>query len=551
MAFDSNRNYAQEINDLIAAGGDPAEVNRLLNERLEKQQATNSEYSTYDDVYRGAMDYLAKNNHAPQASVNVDYAQIANEILLDQGNRGVTADTMADRSWGDLGTVVSARQQKLNTGEYDKWARSKIPETDIKYNGGGTSLDSWLQAEQELGYQQLRDIYGQGQGKVVMTPTGYVGSGAAIGWSNDADRNMDAGEWLAFQRQREAAGAGSGASLGSGYTGGTTAGSAAGGGYGDNGGYAGGTLGYTEEAWEKKQNRENAEAAVGVTDAATRVPTNGENNSYHAATTEKAFEAALQALLESGDTEGAQALKSAWDSYNNTGLVDIIMPGVKQDRPANTPVYGVYGGSASVGASGTGGTPVGGTATVIADPNDPNLNTAYKNRAMGASNPYYYELTDAQKEVLRQLDVENNHDALTYAAAVLDQSSVGSQTGDTAQKIAAQIVGGGGGVNKNRVPDAEISPIKTDTGSLTAEPYKDAAQILGGGQDTTMYYLDTTAEPYEVTAQRKDAAYRQAYSQAAARGDASAMSAVMAEWNAWKQSIRRQLTETQIAALGW
>lgn len=514
MAYDSTRNYAQEINDLIAAGGDPAEVQRLLNERLEKQQGTNSEYSTYDDVYRSAMDYMASKGYTPVASANVDYAEIANQIMMDQNGRGVTFDQASDRSWADLGTVLDARQQKLNTGAYDAWKDSIAPGTDIAYNGD-VSMDAYLRSLEEASYEELRQKYGQGQGKVIMTPTGYVGSGAAIGWGNDPA--YESGQSLNFGRGTKqgyasvgdvASGVGTGAVVQTGNTQNNV------------------NLGYSDEAWEKKQNRENAEAAVGETNAATRVPVQGENSSYVNANTNNAFEAAVQALMQGDDREGAQAMQNAWDRYGMAGLVDILMPGVSRDGyQSKVPVYGVYGGGSTGGGNVT--TPVATTPTVTGG--------AVQNGMVDRS--YLYpELTDAQKAVLRDTAAENGDQLFTYTGTMFDQSSLGSQTGDlSAEDLAVQIVSGGGSGSKGKTPDAEISPIKKGS----------------GGQDTTMYYADTTAKTYEQIAEETDALYRQAYQQAATSGDSAAMSAILAEWNTWKQAMRRNLTVEQAKALGW
>ena len=453
MAYDSTRNYAQEIQDLIAAGGDPAVVNQILNERLEKQQSTQSEYSTYDDVYRSAMDYMASKGYKPKAGANVNYAEIANQILMDQDARGVGSDFAGDRSWADLGTVLDAQKSKLDTGEYDKYKHSKIGDSDITYE----SLLSILQQAQEMSYQQLRDKHGQGQGKVVMTPTGYVGSGAAIGWGNDPA--YDSGSNLVPGGVRITNGIMSGAAPGSNVkvVNGTPG----------KGAVGGADWGYSDEAWQKKQLRDSARDLVGETNAATRVPVQGENSSYVKANTNNAFEQAAQALLQGEDQEGANLMKEAWDRYGASGLVDILMPQVRPDgRPqtGGTPaqVYGVYGGGTKTGTV---------PQQYIADPNDPFLNTAFNNRAMGA-NPYYYELTDAQRAALDQLAAENGDAHFTFSGTEFDQGSLGSTAGDVAVREAAKIIasGGGGGdgrgsdkrydISKDPEPDAGLNPVK-------------------------------------------------------------------------------------------
>lgn len=503
MAYNSTRNYAQEINDLIAAGGDPAEVNRLLNERLEKQQSMDTGYSTYDDVYKNAMDYLSKSGYTPQASANVNYAEIANQILTGQGEADMT-----DRSWADLGTVLDARDKKLGTGNYDKWVDSTIGggEDAMKYNGEG-SLYQYLQDYATYSQQQndayrlaaeaLKAQYGN-DGKVYgMLYTGSSGLTDAL----------------------------------KGITSGTTDGGTASGGGVTVGGVGGGMqyigrpqgLGYDSEDWERKQNRENAQNLVGETNAVTKAPVQGEENSYSKANTNKAFEAAIQALVEAEDYAGAQALKDAWGQYEETGAVEILMSALGNQNGGQQIVGG--------GTTTTTGTTTGGTSRdlstgfVAEDTLIPGA-TVQKTQAQNGG------LTDEQvAAILAQMGYTNTP-VFSFAGTEFDKSTLGSKTGDTAVQQAAQILGGG---------QANKGQSVTDKPVLAKKP----------AQDTTMYYADTTAEPYEVTAQRKDAAYRQAYSQAAASGDASAMNAVMAEWNAWKQSMRRQLTEAQVAALGW
>ena len=506
MAYDSSRNYAQEIQDLIAAGGDPAVVNQLLNERLEKQQGTNSQYSTYDDVYRSAMDYMAGKGYTPKAGANVNYAEIANQILLDQGDRGVGMDLAADRSWADLGTVLDARQNKLNTGAYDEWQHSTIGDSNVKYNGDG-SMYSTLQQGQEMSYGELRDKYGQGQGKVIMTPTGYVGSGAAIGWGNDPA--YEAGQTMTMGEDRAAR-------ILTGREASPTVGSAH-----ASGAAGGANLGYSKEAWEKKQNREAARNLAGETNAATRVPVQGENSSYVKVNTNNAFEAAVQALMQGEDKEGAQAMQNAWNQYGINGLVDILMPQVSRDGyQSNVPVYGVYGagtGEAGTGAGAQYPVETGGIRVGVVD-----------------QSYLYPELTDAQRAVLRDTAQANGDKLFTFAGTKFDNNSLTAQSGDiSAKDKAAQII---------RQPDAEITPVK---------PTLPVTQGAATGQDTTMYYGLPEGEAYVQTAQLTDNAYRQAYQQAAASGDAAAMSAVMAEWNAWKQAISQNLTREQVTSLGW
>lgn len=466
MAYDSTRNYAQEIQDLIAAGGDPAVINQLLNERLEKQQSTQSEYSTYDDVYRSAMDYMAGKGYKPQAGANINYAEIANQILLDQNTRGVGSDFAADRTWADLGTVLDARKSKLDTGEYDKYKYSKIGDSDIKYNGR-ESLLSTLQQAQELSYQDLRDKYGQGQGKVIMTPTGYVGSGAAIGWGNDpaydSRSNIVPGGVRITNGIMSGAAPGSNVNIVNGTTG--------------KGAVGGADWGYSDEAWQKKQLRESARDLVGETNAATRVPVQGENSSYVKANTNNAFEQAAQALLQGEDQEGANLMKEAWDRYGTNSLVDIMMPQVRPDgRPqtGGTPaqVYGVYGGGTQTGTV---------PQQYVADPNDPFLNTAFNNRAMGA-NPYYYELTDAQRAALDQLAAKNGDAHFAFSGAEFDQGSLGATAGDVAVREAAKIIaGGGGGSNiKKQAPDAGLNPVQPVTNTLDAYQASINAAVAAG-----------------------------------------------------------------------
>jgi hypothetical protein len=158
-------------------------------------------------------------------------------------------------------------------------------------------------------------------------------------------------------------------------------------------------------------------------------------------------------------------MKEDWDRYGATSLVDIMMPQVRPDgRPqtGGTPaqVYGVYGGGTQTGTV---------PQQYIADPNDPYLNTAFNNRAMGA-NPYYYELTDAQRAALDQLAAENGDAHFTFSGTEFDQGSLGATAGDVAVREAAKIIAGGGGGDgrgsdkldtiKDSEPDAGLNPVK-------------------------------------------------------------------------------------------
>lgn len=458
MAYDSTRNYAQEINDLIAAGGDPAEVQRLLNERLEKQQGTNSEYSTYDDVYRSAMDYMASKGYTPVASANVDYAEIANQILASQGD---DANDMTHRSWADLGTVLDARQNKLATGKYDDWAGSTIGEGEgaIAYNGENSLYQylkdyaAYSQAEQDA-YRKAEEMLraqgvqtGSGTPRVT-TAGGTVGTVPVSGGVQISSPS------------------------GSVKTGGVASG-------------AGSRLGYSDEAWEKKQNRENAEAAVGETNAATRVPVQGENSSYANANTNNAFEAAVQALMQGDDREGAQAMQNAWDRYGMTGLVELMMPGVNRDGyQSDVPVYGVYGGGTSGGGTAAANRVNAGTTPVVTTP----VTTAPVTTGNRT-------LTDEEiAAALAEMGFTNNP-AFSFASTTFDNDSLTAPTGDTAQDLAVQIIGGG---NKGGAPDAEITPVTP-------------------------------------TIETQNAAYQSAVEAARAAGDYQSVNEIMAAWNQYKQ----------------
>lgn len=143
MAYTENRNYAQEIADLIAGNGSAGTVQQLLNERIQKQQAMDTGYGVYDDTYRAAQDYIRAAGLAPRMDEGVNYAALANSILASGQSEEAYRQYLAE--------VLAGRQAKLDTGRYDEWAGSVEPVSGMPYNGAG-SLAEALTPKRNTGY---------------------------------------------------------------------------------------------------------------------------------------------------------------------------------------------------------------------------------------------------------------------------------------------------------------------------------------------------------------------------------------------------------------
>ena len=108
--------------------------------------------------------------------------------------------------------------------------------------------------------------------------------------------------------------------------------------------------------------RRAARDNVGVTNAATRAPVQGENSSYVEATTRNAYRDSLAALREMGDTGGAAALDKDRENYEKTGHVGrVAMPEMAESWPGAVPGIGTVrsGSGAGTGGTGTGNAGIG------------------------------------------------------------------------------------------------------------------------------------------------------------------------------------------------
>lgn len=331
MAYNSNINYAADLDYLMRTGAvSAATVNRLLNERMEKQQAAGE--NIYDDVYRRAMAYLLASGQDLVASDNVDYAEAANNILA--------GDAAQDGYYETLAAVLAQRDAKLGSGSYDEWKDAKTDD-GYAYNGEGSL------AEIMADYLMGKKLEG------AQTPYlsgGYVNPGFGF---NEYGNVVYDPEGMAESKRRiaadlKAAGYTDEAIAALGYgdaieSGGTV--------YGTSGtsGTAAGGAGYTPR--EINELRRAARDNVGVTNAGTRAPVQGENSSYVEATTRNAYRDWLAALRESGDSRGAAALEADRANFEKTGRVGkVTMPEETERGPGI--VTGGYGGaSASSGGA--------------------------------------------------------------------------------------------------------------------------------------------------------------------------------------------------------
>lgn len=333
MAYNSNINYAADLDYLMRTGAaGAATVNRLLNERMEKQQAAGE--NIYDDVYSRAMAYLLASGQDLVASDNVDYAAAANNILA--------GDAAQDGYYETLAAVLAQRDAKLGSGSYDEWKDAKTDD-GYAYNGEGSlaeimadylmgkKLDERLAASSRpyLSGGYVNPGFGFDEyGNVVYDPEGMA----------ESKRQIAADLKAAGYTDEAIAALGYGDAIESSGTAYGTSGAAAGG------------AGYTPR--EINELRRAARDNVGVTNAGTRAPVQGENSSYVEATTRNAYRDGLAALRESGDSRGAAALEADRANFEKTGRVGkVTMPEETERGPGTITVGGYGGASASSGGA--------------------------------------------------------------------------------------------------------------------------------------------------------------------------------------------------------
>ena len=332
MAYNSNINYAADLDYLMRTGAvSAATVNRLLNERMEKQQAAGE--NIYDDVYRRAMAYLLNSGQDLVASDNVDYAAAANNILA--------GDAAQDGYYETLAAVLAQRDAKLGSGSYGEWKDAKTDD-GYAYNGDGSLAEimaDYLMGKKLAGAQTpylsggyVNPGFGFDEyGNVVYDPEGMAQSKRriaedlkAVGYTEEAIAAMGYGDAI---------------------EGGGTA-------YGTSGTYGTATRGAGYTPREVNELRRAARDNVGVTNAGTRAPVQGENSSYVEATTRNAYRDGLAALRDSGDSRGAAALEADRANYEKTGRVGKVTMPEEAERGPGTITGGGYGGaSASSGSA--------------------------------------------------------------------------------------------------------------------------------------------------------------------------------------------------------
>lgn len=316
MAYNSNINYAADLDYLMRTGAvSAATVNRLLNERMEKQQAAGE--NIYDDVYRRAMAYLLASGQDLVASDNVDYAAAANNILA--------GDAAQDGYYETLAAVLAQRDAKLGSGSYGEWKDAKTDD-GYAYNGDGSL------AEIMADYLMGKKLEG------AQTPYlsgGYVKPGGIA----ESKRRIAEDLKAAGYTEEAIAAMGYGDAIESGGTAYGTSGTS-----GTYGTAAGGT-GYTPR--EVNELRRAARDNVGVTNAGTRAPVQGENSSYVEATTRNAYRDGLAALRDSGDSRGAAALEADRANYEKTGSVGKVTMPEEAERGPGTITGGGYGGASA------------------------------------------------------------------------------------------------------------------------------------------------------------------------------------------------------------